>query len=157
MLDFNPRSMLFVSGERTERFAKAMASGADLVCIDLEDAVHPDRKAQARGQALQWLQGNPAATTGPRRALRVNGLRTLEGLRDLLAVAEARTALDVLILPKTEAAADLHALQAWLPSSVKTFAALIETPFAIEQAHAIAQAGGRLGALILGEIGRAHV
>ncbi len=150
MLHFNPRSMLFVSGERTERFAKAMASAADLVCIDLEDAVHPDHKAQARSQVLQWIKDNPVASTGPRLALRVNGLRTLEGLRDLLAVAEAGPVLDVLILPKTEAAADLHALQAWLPTSVKTLVALIETPFAIEQAHAIAQAGGRLGALILG-------
>ena len=47
-----PRSMLFVSGEKVERFAKAMAAGADLVCIDLEDAVHPDRKAEALGQVL---------------------------------------------------------------------------------------------------------
>ena len=47
-----PRSMLFVSGEKVERFAKAMAAGSDLVCIDLEDAVHPDRKAEARSQVL---------------------------------------------------------------------------------------------------------
>ncbi len=142
--------MLFVSGEKSERFAKAMASGADLVCIDLEDAVHPERKAAARVQVLQWLLDNPAPADGPRRALRVNGLRTLEGLRDLLAVADAGPAVDVLILPKTEAAADLHTLQAWLPASVKAFVALIETPLAIEQAHAIAQAGARLGALMLG-------
>lgn len=150
MLDFNPRSMLFVSGEKPDRLAKALASAADLVCIDLEDAVHPDRKAQARHEVLAWLQQHPAAPGEPRRALRINGLRTLDGLRDLLAVAEAAPALDVLILPKTEAAADVHALQALLPPSVQALVALLETPLAIEQAHAIAGAGGRLGALMLG-------
>lgn len=150
MLSFTPRSMLFVSGEKVERFAKAMTSGADLVCIDLEDAVHPDRKAEARVQVLRWLAANPATTGGPRRAVRTNGMRTLEGLRDLLALAESGLPLDVVLLPKVEAAADLHAVQAWLPPQVSAFVALLETPLAIEHAHAIAQAGGRLGALMLG-------
>ena len=46
-----PRSMLFVSGEKAERFDKAVAAGADLVCIDLEDAVRPELKQAAREQA----------------------------------------------------------------------------------------------------------
>jgi citrate lyase beta subunit len=152
MLNFNPRSMLFVSGEKPERFAKAMASGADLVCIDLEDAVHPAHKAEARLQVLDWLQTHPAGDGGARRALRVNGLRTLEGLRDLLALAESAPALDVLIVPKVEAAADLQTVQAWLGPRVRSLVALIETPLAIESAAAIAQAGGRLGALMLGGV-----
>ena len=58
-----PRSMLFVSGERVERFPKAMAAGADLVCIDLEDAVHPERKAQARHDVPRLAaRGMQAAT-----------------------------------------------------------------------------------------------
>lgn len=150
MLSFTPRSMLFVSGEKADRFAKAMASGADLVCIDLEDAVHPDRKAEARRQVLQWLRDNPATADSPRRALRTNGLRTLEGLRDLLAVAESGLPLDVLLLPKVEAAADLQTVHAWMPPQVQSLVALLETPNAIEDARAIAQAGGRLGALMLG-------
>jgi citrate lyase beta subunit len=152
MLNFNPRSMLFVSGEKPERFAKAMASGADLVCIDLEDAVHPAHKAEARLQVLDWLQTHPASDGGARRALRVNGLRTLEGLRDLLALAESALALDVLIVPKVEAAADLQTVQAWLGPQVRSLVALIETPLAIECAAAIARAGGRLGALMLGGV-----
>jgi citrate lyase subunit beta/citryl-CoA lyase/(S)-citramalyl-CoA lyase len=127
-----------------------MVSGADLVCIDLEDAVHPDRKAESRTRVLQWLHDHPRAAGDARLALRVNGVRTLDGLRDLLAVAEAASRLDVLLLPKVEAAADLHAVQAWMPPSIAAFVALVETPQAIEQAHAIAQAGGRLGALMLG-------
>ncbi len=97
-----PRSMLFVSGEKVERFAKAMAAGADLVCIDLEDAVHPDRKAEARGQVLGWLKTASRPADGCGVALRLNGLRTLEGIRDVLALVESGVAVDWLLLPKTE-------------------------------------------------------
>ena len=71
--------MLFVSGEKSERFARAFEAGADLVCIDLEDAVHPARKAEARQRVLGWLADNPERPAGgARRAVRVNGIRTLE-------------------------------------------------------------------------------
>ena len=89
-----PRSMLFVSGEKVERFAKAMAAGADLVCIDLEDAVHPDRKAEARGQVLAWLKTASRPADGCGIALRLNGLRTLDGIRDVLALVESGVAVD---------------------------------------------------------------
>lgn len=142
--------MLFVSGEKSERFPKAFAAGADLVCIDLEDAVHPERKAEARTQVLAWLAANPAVTGQARRAIRINGLRTLEGLRDLLAVAESGLQLDALLIPKTESAADLQAVQAWAGARAGALIALLETPLAIERAFEIAQAGPMVGALMLG-------
>lgn len=147
-MNFNPRSMLFVSGEKTERFAKAMAAGADLVCIDLEDAVHPARKAEARHQVLGWLQAHPPQAGEPRRALRVNGVRTLEGLRDLVALADTGVQLDVLLLPKTEACADIQLLQATVGAQVGAIVALIETPLGIERAAEISRAP--LLALMLG-------
>jgi citrate lyase beta subunit len=139
-MHFNPRSMLFVSGEKTERFGKAMAAGADLVCIDLEDAVHPARKAEARAQVLGWLIAHPPQAGEPKRALRVNGLRTLEGLRDLVALADSGLQLDVLLLPKTEAAAEIQLLQEVVGAQVGCIVALIETPLGIEQAADIARA-----------------
>jgi citrate lyase beta subunit len=142
-MSFHPRSMLFVSGERTERFAKAMAAGADLVCIDLEDAVHPARKAEARAQVLDWLKQQPASSPlpgAPRRAIRINGLRTLEGLRDLVALADSGLRLDALLLPKTEAAADVLAVQAVVGAQLGGIVALIETPQGIEDAASIAGA-----------------
>lgn len=147
-MSFSPRSMLFVSGEKTERFAKAMAAGADLVCIDLEDAVHPARKAEARAQVLGWLQQQAPQPGAPKRALRVNGLRTLEGLRDLVALAESGLRLDALLLPKTEAAADVLAAQAVVGAQVGGIVALIETPQGIEDAAAIARSPAM--ALMLG-------
>jgi citrate lyase beta subunit len=49
------RSMLFVPGDRPERFAKAAASGADAVILDLEDAVVAERRPYARAEIVQWL------------------------------------------------------------------------------------------------------
>ena len=145
--------MLFVSGERPERFVKAMAAGADVICIDLEDAVARDRKDQARGDALRWLAGH-AAQAGdagrPAVALRLNAVRTLDGLRDVLALSAADAMPDWLLLPKIEAAADLHCVQAWLGARCPPLVALIETPGAVEDACAIARAGGMLAALMLG-------
>jgi citrate lyase beta subunit len=69
--------MLFVSGEKAERFAKAISAGADVVCIDLEDAVHPDRKAAARSSVLDWLRARPATTSAI--ALRIHGVRRPRG------------------------------------------------------------------------------
>ena len=145
-----PRSMLFVSGEKVERFAKAMAAGADLVCIDLEDAVHPDRKAEARSQVLGWLKTASRPADGCGVALRLNGLRTLEGIRDVLALVESGAAVDWLLLPKTEHATDVQAIEAWCGAQVGAITALVETPLGIENLASIARAGGKLGALMLG-------
>jgi citrate lyase beta subunit len=145
-----PRSMLFVSGEKVERYAKAFATDADLVCIDLEDAVHPDRKAEARAQVLAWLASTPARSGAPARALRINSLHTPEALRDVLALVESGVQLDALLLPKVESATDVQLLHRWVGAQACSLIALLETPVAIERAAAIARAGPMLGALMLG-------
>ncbi|WP_256354233.1 CoA ester lyase [Variovorax sp. dw_308] len=142
--------MLFVSGEKPERFVKAMAAGADLVCIDLEDAVAPARKEAARADALHWLAQRSAGPAQPAVALRLNAVRTLEGLRDVLALAQAATMPDWILLPKVEAAADVQCIHAWLGARCPSLVALLETPGSIDGAAAIAEAGGPLAALMLG-------
>lgn len=146
--------MLFVSGERPERYAKAMASGADLVCIDLEDAVHPDAKAAARQAALAYAVTGDAVARPAQLAIRCNALRTREGLADLAALAASQARLDWLLLPKVEHADDLGLVHAWAAERFDALAVLIETPLGIERAAAIAaraQADARrLGALMLG-------
>ena len=142
-----PRSLLFVSGERVERFPKAMAAGADLVCIDLEDAVHPERKSEARHAVLDWLRGR--AGDHP-VALRINPLRSAEGLRDIAALVESRVKVDWLLLPKLEQPGDLQCVEGWAGGHFTSLCALMETPAGIENLPQIARAGGRLGALMLG-------
>jgi len=67
------RSLLFVPGARPDRFEKAMAANADAVCIDLEDAVAPDLKADARREAHAFLKKRPQ---GAAVGLRINALRS---------------------------------------------------------------------------------
>ena len=150
MKNLQPRSMLFVSGEKEERFGKAMAAGADLVCIDLEDAVHPARKVEARRQVLAWLKATPRAEGGSGVALRINGLRTLDGIRDVLALVESGVRVDWLLLPKAEHASDVQTIEAWCGAQVGAITALVETPSGIENLASLARAGGKLGALMLG-------
>lgn len=143
-----PRSMLFVSGEKAERFPKALRAGADVVCIDLEDAVHPNRKAAARGAALEWLEANSPADSAA-IALRINGVHTDDGRQDLSALRASGVRLDWLLVPKVEDPVDLQELRAYTGERFRRLVALIESPRGIEAAFAIAQAAG-LGALMLG-------
>lgn len=150
---YHPRSMLFVSGEKAERFPKAMAAGADVVCIDLEDAVHPEGKAEARARVLSWLQERRVpeeSSRATRVALRLNGLRTTAGLRDVMALADSSVRVDYLLLPKVEDPADVQLVHAWAPFQFDAVVALIETPLGLENALAISRAGGKLAALMLG-------
>ena len=146
--------MLFVSGEKPERFPKALAAGADLVCIDLEDAVHPHRKAEARAAVFAFAAQHTHAPGQPMLAVRLNNLRTHEGLKDVLALIDSGVMLDFLVLPKVEFAEDITLIHAWAPQAFKALAVLIETPLGIENAPAMArtvrEGGGKLAALMLG-------
>src|SRR5688500_7026248 len=97
------RSFLYVPAARPERFAKAMTSGADMVCVDLEDAVAGDAKARAREAALAFF-AEPTAPGAPERLVRINALRTPAGLADLAALAAAKAAPDGVLMPKVRAA-----------------------------------------------------
>lgn len=96
------KSFLFVPGNRPERFDKACAAGADAVVLDLEDAVAPTRKEDAREAVRRWLQ------QGGRAWLRVNGTDTPWHLDDL-ALLDLPGVAGVL-LPKAERAQELQAL-----------------------------------------------
>ncbi len=76
-MNVTDRSYLFVPGNRPDRFAAACSAGADVVLIDVEDAVAPDAKADARQAATAWLGGGSGAW------LRINGADTPSFLEDL--------------------------------------------------------------------------
>ncbi|MBN6057721.1 CoA ester lyase [Nonomuraea sp. RK-328] len=109
-------SWLYVPGDRPERFAKAVASGADVVIIDLEDAVVPARKDDARANAAAYLRERPSGAATPAGSgggvavhVRVNDLTTPRGRDDVAALA-GLPGLDGLRLPKVESAGVLDAL-----------------------------------------------
>ncbi|WP_191244975.1 HpcH/HpaI aldolase/citrate lyase family protein [Amycolatopsis deserti] len=93
------RSFLFVPGHRPDRFAKAAASGADVVVLDLEDAVGPESKAEAREHVRSWL------ADGHEAVVRINGSGTPWFSDDLTAVAGRARAV---MVPKAEDRAVLN-------------------------------------------------
>ncbi len=101
------RSLLFVPGDRPERFGKATAAGADAVILDLEDSVSPGRKPAAR-EAVASLLARRAGRT-PCLLVRVNPVESIEAVHDLAALAET-AAPDGLVLPKAEGGCSLNAL-----------------------------------------------
>lgn len=136
-------NFLFVPGNRPERHAKALASGADLVCIDLEDSVPATEKDSARGEALAAI----AAHDGDRIALRINSLRTAAGLADILTVA-ASPMPDYLFVPMVENAAEIEILRNILGDGIG-FVPLIESVKGLRAAHDIATSSG-VAALMFG-------
>jgi citrate lyase beta subunit len=146
-----PRSLLFVPASRPDRFGKALAAGADLVCADLEDAVAPADKAAARDAALGFLREAKGAVA---RAVRMNGLRTPEGIADLAAMAARGAATGTLLLPKAEHAEEVAILDSVLAASGSRLSLipLIETARGIRNAAAIAAASPRVAALFLGGV-----
>ena len=131
-----PRTYLFVPGNRPERFAKALACGADAVVLDLEDAVAADAKADARAAVAAW-----AATADPsdraRAVVRINDTASAEHVADLRLVAEA--GVEAVMLPKAETVEQVAAVRAAGPVQVL---ALIETARGVEQAGVVAAADG---------------
>ena len=89
------RSLLFVPGNSEKMIAKASAGDADVIILDLEDAVRPDAKPEARKIVVETLSG---ASAGPRRYVRVNSLDTVWCREDVEAVVPAGP--DGIVLPK---------------------------------------------------------
>lgn len=117
------RSQLFVPGNRPDRFEKACRAGADLVCIDLEDAVGPSEKTQARIEVLKWL----SKTKYKNVSLRINGTDTQEGQADIAALQNCGLSLPFIMVPKVAAKSEIDKLDAVLPKNLGPFVAIIES------------------------------
>jgi citrate lyase subunit beta/citryl-CoA lyase len=113
MTDIRPmRSLLFIPGDSEKKLAKADECGADIVIIDLEDAVAPARKPAARELAAAFLAERRGKAGGPRLWVRINGLDTGMVEDDLAAVLPGKP--EGLIQPKAEGADDVGRLAAML-------------------------------------------
>jgi citrate lyase subunit beta/citryl-CoA lyase len=124
--------------------AKAASLDADEVIVDLEDAVGPEDKGQARELAVAALKGDRLGRT---TALRVNDRSTPWWEDDVRAAAEARP--DVVVLPKVESPEDVSAAAELLPAGIG-LEAQIETARGLVEADSIAAAGDGLEALVFG-------
>ena len=117
------RSLLFVPGNRPDRFEKACESAADLVCIDLEDAVAPQDKDEARATVLEYLSG----TSHDHVSLRINAPDSVFHADDLKALAKADLKLPYVMIPKVGDIEDIRAIDRALPDGMGPLFALIES------------------------------
>ncbi|WP_075357755.1 HpcH/HpaI aldolase/citrate lyase family protein [Caballeronia sordidicola] len=150
------RSKLFVPASRPELFGKALASAADAVSFDLEDAVSPERKPQARAALSDLLRSNLITAANKVLIVRVNALDTPYFNADIDAIAQR--GLDLINLPKAESADDVRAAadvleRAERANGVTTPIRLllnIETPKGLRHAAQLAAAHPRVAGLQLG-------
>ena len=136
------RSLLFVPGDRPERFANAAASGADALILDVEDSVVPNRKAAARAAVAAYL----AEQRGITAFVRINPLDSAFVDDDLAALADA--APDGLVLPKAAGAADIRRLGE--RTALPILPVATETPAAIFGLGSYREAAAQLAGLTWG-------
>lgn len=141
------RSLLFVPGSRPERFEKAIAAAPDAVCIDLEDAVAPELKGEARRNTLSYLSG---AIAGAPVGFRINALSSIDGFRDVAAFADSAARPAFLMIPKAADAAEVRQLRAALCEKCPPLWPLLESPDALPKLAEIACAVGEHGGLMFG-------
>ena len=142
-----PLTWLYVPGDRPERFEKALASDADRVIIDLEDAVAPDHKEQARDAVREFLGDPPTKPI----EVRINGLDTPWASADLAAVATL-AGLGGVRVPKVASTDDVRAVAEALPAQGTVgIHILIETAIGLEMAFQVATAHAFVASMGLGE------
>jgi citrate lyase subunit beta/citryl-CoA lyase len=127
------RTFLFVPGDRPDRFSKAADSGADVVILDLEDAVAADRKREARDHVRAWL------SEGNRAAVRVNSDGTSWYADDVAMIADCSGSLAAVMVPKAECPERLATLSEALPAGTGIIP-LIETAVGVLHAPGVCAA-----------------
>ena len=147
------RSFIFTPGLRPEMFAKALASGADIVCVELEDGIAPKDKPAARAHAIKLFEG-PQADDGIERIVRINSLREGFGMADVQAVLASDSPPPALMMPKVRSPDEVVLLDNLLSERghATRLHVIIETNAGLEAAHDIAHCSPRIDAMFFGGV-----
>lgn len=146
------RSFIFTPGTRPELLSKAFESGADIVCLELEDGVAPDEKNKARQNVVKLLKSAPVRESCE-LVVRVNSLRTRFGLDDLVAFLDTPPPLTIM-LPKVESEDEVKIIDdLFLESNQQiNLQVIIETNKGLEACFEIAQSSPNITALFFGGV-----
>lgn len=147
------RSFIFSPGLKPEMFPKALASGTDIVCVELEDGIAPKDKDVARARALALFEKRQA-DDGVERIVRINCLRDRFGLADVQAILATDTPPPAIMLPKVRTPDEVKWLDDLLserghPTRLHI---IIETNAGLEAVHEIARSSPRIDALFFGGV-----
>ena len=147
------RSFIFAPGLRPELYPKALACGADIVCVELEDGVAPHNKDEAREKTMA-LFAELQADDGVERIVRINCLRSAVGLDDVQAILATDTPPPALMLPKVVSPDEI----VWLDDLLTErghdtrLHIIIEMNAGLEAVFDIARASSRIDALFFGGV-----
>ncbi|MFK7940621.1 MAG: CoA ester lyase [Roseovarius sp.] len=153
------RSELAVPGSNPSMIEKAAESNVDVIFLDLEDAVAPPEKVQARSNIIQALNDIDWKAKGKTMCIRINGLDTHYMYRDVVEIVEqAGQHLDTILVPKVGVPGDLYTVETMVSQIEEAMGfthqigleALIETALGMANVEAIAAAPGRLEAMHFG-------
>ena len=147
------RSFIFSPGLKPEMFPKALASGTDIVCVELEDGIAPKDKAEARRKALQLFE-TPQADDGVERIVRINSMREAFGIADVQAILATKTPPPALMMPKVRTADEVIMLDSLLTEAGHDtrLHIIIETNAGLEACYDIAHCSSRIDALFFGGV-----
>ncbi len=147
------RSFIFTPGLRPDMYPKALASGADIVCVELEDGIAPKDKAEARAKALALFKA-PQANDGVERIVRINSMRERFGLEDVNAVLASTTPPPALMMPKVRTPDEVVMLDQLLSEAghPTRLHVIIETNEGLEAAFEIAKCSTRIDAMFFGGV-----
>ncbi|MEM7334167.1 MAG: CoA ester lyase [Chloroflexota bacterium] len=146
------RSLIFFPGNKPELFDKACATGADMVTADLEDAIAPNDKTEARKATFKRF--SEAIDTTQECIVRVNSIRSADGLADLQLLLETETPPKALMLPKVKSPDEVRVYEDLLIGSHGhiRFHAIIETNEGLEACYEIARASDRIDSILFGGV-----
>ena len=148
------RSLLFVPGNRLNLFPKALKTGADVVCLDLEDSIPSNQKAKTRWETIEFLEST-SEIRNMEVVLRINGLETHDGIKDIDCIMDSKTPPSSLMLTKIRNANEVRLLDKLLSTPVLSeirFQVIIETNSALENVMGIAAACERIDSLLFGGV-----
>ena len=147
------RSFIFTPGLRPDMYPKALASGADIVCVELEDGIAPKDKTEARRNALALFE-QPQVDDGVERIVRINSMREHFGIEDVNAVLASTTPPPALMMPKVRAPDEVVMLDQLLTEAghATRLHVIIETNEGLEAAFEIARCSDRIDAMFFGGV-----
>ena len=150
---FSRRSFIFTPPLKINMFDKAVKSGVDIVCLELEDGIAPSDKPIARQNALKIIN-KKKDYNNIEVLIRINSIREIFGILDITAILNNKTQPDGLLVPKIKSPEELKILDnLFTEKKLNTkFHAIIETNSGLEKANEIAASTDRLEALFFGAV-----
>ena len=147
------RSFIFCPGNKPNMIPKALSSGADMVCIDLEDAIIPEHKNISRVSTVKAFE-EISIPNGVETLIRINDVNSKEGKDDIQAILNSKNTASGLMLPKIQSVDEIIDLESQIKLAKKNLNLhiIIETNMGLQNAWNIAQSSSLIKSLLFGGV-----